>query len=93
MYFHSIYDNGSGNTTGISRAQSYTTVFRDLRGACSKHFDKVGCPVDQNSTTALWILQLVHQAKMKILSQKTSYFYRQFLYATHNGKASELHYG
>jgi hypothetical protein len=74
MYFHSIYDNGSGNNTGISRARSYTTVFRDLRGAYSKHFDKVGCPVDQNSTTALWILQLVHQAKMKILSKENKLF-------------------
>lgn len=62
-YLHSFYDNGSGNTTGISRAQSYTTVFRDLRGPYSKHFDKVGCPVDRNSATALWILQLAHQAK------------------------------
>jgi hypothetical protein len=42
---------------------SYTNVLRDLRGPYSKHFDKVGCPLDWNSASPLWKLQLVHHVK------------------------------
>jgi hypothetical protein len=85
-YLHSIYDNGSGNTTGISRAQSYTIVFRDLR----EHFEKVERPVDRNSATALWILQLAHQVKNDNSADRKQVIFTDNFYMRHI-MAKQLH--
>ena len=40
LYLSSIWDNGSGNTSGVPQAQAYCTIFRNLRGAYNKVFDE-----------------------------------------------------
>lgn len=62
-YLHSLADNGSGNRTGVSPANRYTTVFRKLRGVFKRKQDNK--LVGKTSASALWCLQLTHQTLMK----------------------------
>lgn len=61
-YLHSFQDNGSGNKTGQSPVQRYTTLFRNLRGAVERKID--GKLVSKSSSSALWCAQMAHQTQL-----------------------------
>lgn len=60
IYCSSMWNNSSGNTTGICRAQRFCGVFPSMRQTYNKGFmyDKV---IDSKSPSALWICQLAQQ--------------------------------
>lgn len=89
-YLHSMFDNGSGNTTGISRAQAYVSAFRELRTPYEKQFGQSSCAVDKNSPSALWILQLAHQVKCDDASCAKRVIFTDNFYTRHN-LAKELY--
>lgn len=88
-YLHSMFDNGSGNSTGISRPQAFVSVFRDMRLAYLKHFGRPDCLVDINSPTALWILQVAQQVKMDDATCKKRVLFTDNFYTRHT-MAKEL---
>ena len=62
-YLHTLWDNGSGNETGLNPAETYCELFRGLRGVFHKKFSK-NSPVSAKKPSALWIMQLAHQRKL-----------------------------
>lgn len=62
-YPHCLQDNGSGNTTGTSPMQRYTTVFCAF---CSPVKGKVdGRYIHKSSLSALWGAQISHQSLLQ----------------------------
>jgi hypothetical protein len=76
VYCHSFWDNGSGNRIPMSQAKQYTQLFRDLRTPFDKAYadDPTGkvFGVAKDNASALWSLQMAHQAKKDQQSRKQS---------------------
>lgn len=61
-YLHRMWDNNSGNRSGIPPPVSYCTFFRDLGGVYDRKLDvKL---TKKESASALWCLQMAHQTKI-----------------------------
>lgn len=52
-YLHNLFDNGSGNLTGISRPQEYTSVLPYIKPLYNILCQKQDCNVDKHSSSAL----------------------------------------
>lgn len=89
-YLHSMFDNGSGNNTGISRPQAYAALFRNLRTPYVRQFSRANSPIDINSPTALWVLQFAHQVKIDVATSEKRVVFTDNFYTRHV-LASELY--
>lgn len=61
-YIHSIWDNNSGNKTGISPADSFCSLFLSLRGVFNRKIDHM--LIKKDSASALWSLQTSQQTPL-----------------------------
>ena len=62
-YLFGLFDNRSGNSSGVYPADAFCTVFHDLRGVLKNKL--VWDMVKPSSASALWSLQLAQQTKKK----------------------------
>lgn len=60
-YIHTLWDNGSGNKTGIPPAVSYATEFKEMRDPLHRSIDDSLVP--RHSASALWALQMTHPTR------------------------------
>lgn len=63
LYLHSMWDNGSGNKTGVSPPKAYIEQFPNLRHLHRKA--ELKSVVGRDSPSLLWCLQLAHQTQKK----------------------------
>lgn len=63
VYCCSMWDNGRGNLTGITPANNFTSVFRQMRAPFSKCFT-ASSEVDPLLASALWVLQMAQQHQL-----------------------------
>ena len=63
-YIHSFVDNRSGNTTGECGGVAYSRVNRQMRTPYNKVFQNNKF-IKKDSASAMWILQMAHQCKMR----------------------------
>lgn len=60
-YVHTLWDNGSGNKTGIPPGTEYVTEFKEIRGPLDRTMDESLVPSQR--VYVLWALQMTHATR------------------------------
>ena len=81
-YLFNIFDNRSGNTSGVSPPEAFCRLHREMRTP----YNNIVCnspSIDKDSPTALWILMMAYQTKLAPQPNGKRIFFTDNFYTRH----------